>query len=84
MTSMSFLYTTIGKILISLLTALCGYIILKKQHPDINDTLAAICMFILIGFIIGSSFMSIYSKVSDAIILVYAVDAEINRIHGGK
>jgi hypothetical protein len=45
---------------------------------------AAFVIFLLIGFIIGSSFMSLYGIVSDAILLVFAVDEEINRVHVGK
>ena len=35
LTGLSFIYTSIGKILVSLLTAFFGYLILKKQHPDV-------------------------------------------------
>ena len=74
LTGMSFLYVTLGKILISLMTTFFGYIILIKTNPEINDPLAAICVFFFIGFIIGSAFMSIFAKTSDSLILVFALD----------
>ena len=74
LTGMSFLYVTLGKLLISLLTALFGYIILNSTNREIEDPAASIFVFFFIGFIIGSAFMSIYSKTSDSLVLLFALE----------
>ena len=38
-------------------------------------------MFGLIGFVIGSLFMSVYGDVADAVLIVFCMDEEIQQTH---
>lgn len=41
-------------------------------------------MFGIIGFIIGSIFMSVYGAVADAILILFCMDEEIQKKKGGS
>lgn len=59
-----------------------GYIIITRA-PSINDKidspLLSTLVFWIIGYLIGSLFISIYGNACDALMHCFLVDSEINR-----
>lgn len=78
--SLSFLYILIGQLLVGGLTTAFGYYMTPAgvivEYP---------CVFYaIIGFLIGTIFMNLFVKASDATVVVYLIDHEISKVHMGK
>lgn len=75
-------FNLIGKVFISGLTALCGYIIITEAptfNNKLNSPMLSTLIFALIGYIIGALFINIYGNSSDALMHCFLVDCEINK-----
>lgn len=75
-------FNFIGKLFIGVLTGLLGYIIItqvESYDKKINSPLLPTVCFLIIGYIVGSIFISIYGTASDALMHCFLVDCEINR-----
>jgi len=71
------LFVCIGKIFITMLTAIIGYFIIThaKQYKDnISSPWPSTIIFAIIGYMIGTLFMSIYGTVADACIVIFLMD----------
>lgn len=79
------IFVVLGKIFITGITALIGYSIIT-QYPVYSQNLTSpvvpTVLMAIIGFIIGSIFMSVYGTVSDAILIVFTMDEEIEKSSG--
>jgi len=75
-------FNLIGKLFIAALTGLIGYVIITEAdtyNDELNSPILPTLIFVLIGYIIGSIFISIYGNASDALMHCFLVDCEINR-----
>lgn len=79
------LFVVIGKLFITMLTAIICYLIITNT-PEYRDHISSpwpsTIIFAIIGFIVGSVFMSIYGTVADACIVIFLMDQEITKYHG--
>ena len=79
-------FVAVGRAFIGLLTGLFCYLVIK-HYPDFEDTVmypqapAILCG--IVGFGIGSIFMSVYGVACDSILLVFIMDEEMEK-HNGK
>lgn len=74
------LFVFLGKIFISCITTLAGYIAVTRYDyyvKNLYSPLIPCVFFFLIGLVIGSIFMSVYGLAADAILLCYLVDKDI-------
>lgn len=74
-------FNLIGKVFISFLTALAGYVVITRvdRYKDkLNSPILPAFVFLCVGYIIGSIFISIYGNASDALMHCFFVDSEIN------
>lgn len=78
--SLSFMYILIGQLLIGGLTTLIGY----YMTDPLVDPYYPCCFYAFIGFVMGTIFMSLFVRASDAIIVIYLIDHEISKVHMGK
>ena len=72
----------IGKLFIAAITALIGYLIITKvdkYNDKLNSPILPTFCFLVIGYIIGSIFISIYGNACDALMHCFLVDSDINR-----
>lgn len=75
-----------GVSFISLLTALTGYLLLtniSSAVQNIHSPLVPSLVCLIIGGTVGKIFMSVYSKVADALLVLFTIDEEIQKYHGG-
>jgi hypothetical protein len=75
-------FNIIGKLFIAGITALAGYVIITQvedYNKKLNSPILPTLIFLLIGWLIGSIFISIYGMSSDALMHCFLVDTEINR-----
>ena len=75
-------FNIIGKLFIAGITALVGYVIITQvedYNKKLNSPILPTLLFLLIGWLIGSIFISIYGMSSDALMHCFLVDQEINR-----
>ena len=50
---------------------------------DVESPLFATAIFSLVGFVVGSSFLGMMGMASDAIVLIFTMDIEIQKYHTG-
>lgn len=75
-------FNLIGKLFIAAVTGLIGYLIItqvQEYDSKLNSPILPTLLFILIGWIIGSLFISIYGNSCDALMHCFLVDCDINR-----
>ena len=71
-----------GTIFITVTTALVGYFVITEVDffsSKLNSCVLPVCAFALIGFILGTVTMSIFSVSGDALIHSFLLDEEINK-----
>jgi hypothetical protein len=76
------IFNIIGKLFIAALTGLIGYVIIteaKMFNEKLNSPVGPTLVFIIIGWLIGHIFISIYGNASDALMHCFLVDCEINK-----
>lgn len=69
-----------GQVFIFGLTTFSGYYIIENYEPwksNVTNPMFPTIMFGLVGFLIGYIFMSVYGVVSDAILMIFTMDEEI-------
>ena len=72
-------FNMIGRIFIACFTALIGYLIIDHAYgAKLNSPLLPTVIFGVIGFLIGSIFVSIYGNASDSLLHCFLVDCDIN------
>jgi hypothetical protein len=82
LTAIGGLFNMIGKLFIAGVTGVIGYIIITQADvysSKLNSPLLPTLVFILVGYVIGSVFISIYGNAADALMHCFLVDCEINR-----
>lgn len=75
-------FNWIGKIFIACATAVSGYVIITeapKYNSQLNSPILPTIVFLIIGYIVGTVFISIYGNACDALMHCYLVDKDINR-----
>lgn len=79
------IFTALGRMFISLSSAIIGYMIITKSSSfHLNSPVVPTILFAIVGFCIGSVFMSVYGTASDAILIVFTMDEEIEKEHFNK
>lgn len=82
LTAIGGVFNMIGKVFIAGLTGVCGYLIITKAEvysSKLNSPLLPTLVFVLVGYLIGSVFISIYGNAADSLMHCFLVDCEINR-----
>lgn len=75
-------FNFIGKLFIAALTGLVGYVIITEAEvysKKLNSPILPTFVFIVIGYIIGSIFISIYGNAGDSLMHCFIVDCDINK-----
>jgi len=76
-------FVAVGRAFISLLTGfICYEIILNDENlkNTIVEPIIPSIFCALIGFVVGSNFMSVYGQSSDTILFVFCIDEEIKKL----
>jgi hypothetical protein len=76
-----------GVSFIGLLSGLTGYLLLTSLTYSISNVhsyVVPVGVAVVIGGTVGRVFMSVYSKVADALLVLFTIDEEIARYHGGE
>jgi len=79
------IFIALGRVFICLLTALLGYLIITnsdRYSKDLISPWSSTIVFGIIGFTIGSIFMSVYGTVADAVLIIFSMEEEIEKYHG--
>lgn len=81
---MGSIFGMVGKVLIAFITGYLGFLIYKgsaflQQNIDYIGTLIFLCF--LIGFLIGSLFINLYSTTYDSIMVCYLLEKNIEDVH---
>ena len=75
-------FTTIGTIFISVVSAVIGYFVITKVSyfsDELNSCVLPVVVFIVIGFILGLVTMNIFGVSGDALMHSFLLDEEINK-----
>ncbi len=71
-----------GQILISASTGALGYYYITEVHIyDMENPMIAAAIFGFLGCLVGNAFLGILALASDAIVLIFTMDEEIQRYH---
>jgi len=71
------MYIWLGRIFVGAATGSFGYLIMSQGNYQVNQPVYAVVVFSIIGFFIGSIFLTLFGHVSDSIVIVYILDSEI-------
>jgi len=74
-----------GTLFITVGSTLIGWLILTHTslHTKIYSPMAPTVLFVIISYVIGSNFMSVYGMSADTIIHCYCMDDELHESQGG-
>jgi hypothetical protein len=75
-----------GVSFIGCLTGFIGYLIITNSNYtySIHNSLLPTVIFIIIGILVGRLFMGLYAIVADSILIIFTIDEEISKYHGGS
>lgn len=79
------MFIVLGRIFICALTGIIGYLIITNTPSianNLDSPVAPTIVMTIIGYAVGSIFMSVYGAVSDAILIVFTMDEEIEKAAG--
>lgn len=82
LTTIGGIFNLIGKVFIAGATGIAGYVIITQvptYSAKLNSPILPTLVFILVGYLIGSIFISIYGNACSALLHCFLVDCEINR-----
>lgn len=68
------LFIFIGKIFVTLVTALCGFFILTKSEPwktSVKSPLAPVLLIVVISYLTSRIFMAVWSMAFDSLMMAY-------------
>jgi len=79
------IFVGIGTLMITMASTLIGYLLLTRTslNEKILSPFGPTCAFLLISYVIGHNFMSIYGMSADTIVHCYCMDDEIHEKSGG-
>jgi len=79
------IFVGIGTLFITAASSVIGYMIITKTtvSQEILSPLGPTVVFVVLSFVIGHNFMSIYGMAADTIIHCYCMDEEIHERTGG-